>query len=125
MDGHFLLVLPTKESPAAIRTEELRLSARSESLLHLEKKRADLAENLRAFLAVVEVEIDIGCPAAGTDDVRRNHRRVRTVLNRSKGLTVKGFILNQELPVVFLSEVFFLNSGGSVRGGLGSTMKFL
>jgi hypothetical protein len=72
MDGHFLLMLPSKESQTAIRAKELRLFIDSESLLHLEKKRADLAENLRAFLSVVEVEIDTWRPAAEADDVNRN-----------------------------------------------------
>jgi hypothetical protein len=74
MDGHFLLMLPSKESQTAIRAKELRLFTDSESLLHLEQKRADLAENLRALLSVVEVEIDTWRPAAGTDDVNRNQR---------------------------------------------------
>jgi hypothetical protein len=72
MDSYFLLMLPSKESQTTIRTKELRLSAGSESLLHLEKKRANLAENLRAFLPVVEIEISVWCPAAGTDDVNWN-----------------------------------------------------
>jgi hypothetical protein len=74
MDGHFLLMFPSEESQTAIRAKELRLSAGSESLLHLEKKRADLAENLRAFLSVVEIEIDIWCSAAGAGDVNWNLR---------------------------------------------------
>lgn len=74
MDGHFLLMLPSKESQTAIRAKELRLFASSESLLHLEKKRANLAEDLRAFLAVVKVEIDAWRSAAGTDDMKRNLR---------------------------------------------------
>lgn len=72
MDSYFLLMLPSKESQATIRTKELRLSAGSESLLHLEKKRANFAENLRAFLPVVEVEISIWRSAAGTDDMHWN-----------------------------------------------------
>lgn len=72
MDGHFLLMLPSKESQTAIRAKELRLFTGSKSLLHLEKKRTYLAENLRAFLPVVEIEIDAWRPAAGADDVNRN-----------------------------------------------------
>ena len=72
VDCHFLLMLPSKESQTTIRAEELGLFTGSESLLHLKKKRADLAENLRAFLSVVEIEIDTRCPAAGADNVNRN-----------------------------------------------------
>jgi hypothetical protein len=72
VDGHFLLMFPSKESKTAIRAEELRLFTGSESLLHLEQKRTDLAENLRAFLPVVEIEIDAWRPAAEADDVNRN-----------------------------------------------------
>jgi len=46
MDGHFLVLLPAKESPTAIRAKELRLFAGSESLLHLKQKSADLTEDL-------------------------------------------------------------------------------
>jgi len=72
VDGHFLLMLPSKESQTAIRAEELRLFTDSESLLHLEKKRTDLAKDLGAFHSVVEIEIDAWRPAAGADDVNRN-----------------------------------------------------
>ena len=53
-------------------TEELRLSVAPEALLKLEEMRADLAENLRAFLSVVEVEIDVRRATARTDDMHWN-----------------------------------------------------
>jgi hypothetical protein len=43
-----------------------------EALLYLEEVQADLAENLRAFFSVVEIEVAVGRTAAGTDDLRRN-----------------------------------------------------
>lgn len=72
MDGHFLLMFPSKESQTAMWAKEFRLFTNSESLLHLEQKRADLAEDLRTFHPVVEVEINAWRPAAWADDVDRN-----------------------------------------------------
>jgi hypothetical protein len=53
-------------------TEELRLSVGSEALLKLEELRANLAENLRALLSVVEVKVGAWRSAAGTDDMHWN-----------------------------------------------------
>ena len=53
-------------------TKKLRLPVGSEALLELEELRANLAENLRSFLSVVEVEISIWRSAAGTDDMHWN-----------------------------------------------------
>lgn len=39
------------------------------SLLKLEQLRAHLAENLGAFLSVVEVEVDVWRATAGADDM--------------------------------------------------------
>lgn len=50
-------------------TEELRLPVGFKALLKLEELRAHLAENLGAFLAVVEVEVDVWRTAAGADDM--------------------------------------------------------
>lgn len=72
VNGHFLLQFPSKESQTTMGTEELRLSVGSEALLELEELRANLAENLRALLSVIEVEISIWCSAAGTDDMHWN-----------------------------------------------------
>jgi hypothetical protein len=74
VDGHFLLMLPSKESQPTIRAEELRLFTGSESLLHLEQKGTDLTEDLGTFHTVVEIEIDAWRPAAWADDVDRNQR---------------------------------------------------
>ena len=53
-------------------TEELRLPVCFEALLKLEELRTHLAENLRAFLSVVEVEIGIWRATAWTDNMRRS-----------------------------------------------------
>ena len=50
-------------------TEELRLPVGFEALLKLEELRADLAEDLGAFLSVVEVEVGVWCTTTGTDDM--------------------------------------------------------
>jgi hypothetical protein len=55
-----------------MRTEEFRLPVGFEALLKLEELRAHLAENLRTFFSVVEVEIDVWRATAGTDDMHRN-----------------------------------------------------
>ena len=55
-----------------MRTEELRLPVGFKALLKLEQLRADLAEDLRAFLSVVEVEVGVWRPTAGTDDMSWN-----------------------------------------------------
>lgn len=72
VNGHFFLRLPAKKSQSAVRTEELRLPVGFKSLLKLEKLRAYLTENLRAFLSVVEVEVGGWRATAGTDDMRWN-----------------------------------------------------
>lgn len=46
--------------------KEIRLPACLETLLELEELRANLAENLGAFLSVVEVEIGAWRATAGT-----------------------------------------------------------
>lgn len=53
-------------------TKELRLSIGFKSLLKLEQLRAHFAENLGAFLAVVEVEVDVWRATAGADDMHWN-----------------------------------------------------
>ena len=52
--------------------KELRLPVRFKTLLKLEELRADLAEDLGAFLSVVEVEVGTGCATAGADSMYRN-----------------------------------------------------
>ena len=94
-------------------------------MLKLEEMRADFAENLRTFFPVIEVEVIAWRAAARTDDMRWDRQRPGPLFHRRKGLSVAEFKLDQELPVIFLVEDFFLNSGGSVSGGLGSTMKLL
>jgi len=83
MDGYFLLMLPSKESQTTMRTKELRLSAGSESLLHLEKMGTDFTANLRAFNSVVEIEIDAWRSTTKTDDLYRHQRGFSTLLHRS------------------------------------------
>lgn len=53
-------------------TEEFRLPVGFEALLKLEELRANLAENLGAFLSVVEVEVGMWRATAGTDNVKWN-----------------------------------------------------
>jgi len=93
--------------------------------MHLKKVRTYFTENLGSFLPVIEVEVGVWRTTAGADYMSRNRRRASSQLDLSKRLTVQIFVLNQKLLVVFLAEVFFLNFGGSVSGGSGSTMKFL
>jgi hypothetical protein len=55
-----------------MRTEEFRLPVGFKSLLKLKKLRAHLAENLRAFLSIVEVEVGVWRATAWADDMDRN-----------------------------------------------------
>lgn len=55
-----------------MRAKELRLPVGFETLLKLEEPRANLAENLGAFLSVVEVEVGVWCTTTGTDGMRWN-----------------------------------------------------
>ena len=55
-----------------MRTEELRLPVCFEALLKLKELRADLAENLGAFLSIVEVEVGVWCTTAGTGNMSWN-----------------------------------------------------
>ncbi|MEI6704646.1 MAG: hypothetical protein WCL71_14115 [Deltaproteobacteria bacterium] len=50
-------------------TEELRLPVGFKALLKLEELRAHLAENLRTFLSVVEVEVGMWRTTTGADDM--------------------------------------------------------
>jgi len=52
-----------------VRTEELRLPVGFKALQKLEELRAHLAENLGAFLSVVEVEVGVWRTTTGTDDM--------------------------------------------------------
>ena len=52
------------------------------------------------------------------------HQGILTWFYRGKGLAVEGLVASQDFPVVLRLNGFFLVSGGSVRGGLGSTEKF-
>jgi len=93
VNGHFLLGFPAKQSKTAIGTEKLRFSRIPEPVLDLEEMAADLAFDLRALLAVVEVEIVVGRIAAQADYVFGSLRGVPAGLYRRKGLAVKGFVL--------------------------------
>jgi hypothetical protein len=53
-----------------VRTEELRLPVGFEALLKLKELRTHLAEDLRAFLSVVEVEVGVWRTTTGTDYMR-------------------------------------------------------
>jgi hypothetical protein len=57
-----------------VGTEELRLPVGFEALLKLEQLRAHFAENLGAFLSIVEVEVDVWCATAGANDMHWNRR---------------------------------------------------
>lgn len=72
VNGHFFLRLPAKENQSAVRTEEFRLPVCFEALLKLEELRAHLAEDLRAFLSVVEVGVGMWRTTAGADDMSWN-----------------------------------------------------
>ena len=50
-------------------TEELRLPVGFKAPLKLEELRTHLAENLGAFLSVVEVEVGVWRATAGTEDM--------------------------------------------------------
>ena len=63
-------------------------------MLGLEQMATNLAFDLRAFLAVVEVEIIVGCLAAEADHLFRNSLDgIAMRLNRSKRLSVRRLVL--------------------------------
>jgi hypothetical protein len=93
MDCYFRLDFPAEKSQAAVRAEQLRFPPVPEPVLDLKEMTADLAFDLRAFLAVVEVEIAAGRIAAQADDLIRDLWRVPAGLNGRKGLAVKGLVL--------------------------------
>lgn len=64
------------------------------SVLDLKEVPADLAFDLRAFFAVVEVEIFVGRIAAKADDLVRDLWRVTTGLYGTKRLTVKELVFS-------------------------------
>lgn len=55
-----------------MRAEEFRLPVGFEALLKLKELRAHLAEDLRAFLSVVEVEVGVWRTTTVADDMRWN-----------------------------------------------------
>jgi len=93
VNGHFLLEFPAKQSKTAMGAEQFRFSPVPEPVLDLKELTADLAFDLRTFLAVVEVEIVVGCAAAKAVYLIRDLRGVPAGLNRRKGFAVKGFVL--------------------------------
>jgi hypothetical protein len=93
VDGYFLLNFPAEERQSAMGTEELRFSVVPEAVPDLEEKAANLASDLRAFLAVVEVEIIVGCLAAEADHLFRYPWGIAMRLNWSKRLSVNRFVV--------------------------------
>jgi hypothetical protein len=74
--------------------EELRFPVVPEAVLDLEEMATNLAFDLRAFLAVVEVEIIVRRLAAETDYLFRNPLgRIAMRLNWSKWLSVNRLVL--------------------------------
>jgi len=62
---------------------------------------ADFAFELRTFVAVVEIEIDVRGIAYRADCKRWNLGRVGSLLNRAKRVAVVSLILSQNELVVF------------------------
>lgn len=71
---------------------------------------ADLAFKLRAFVAIIVIEIDVRGIAHSAGCVRWNFGRVGPLLNRAKRVAVVGLILSQKELIVFnrLSRLFRL-----------------
>jgi hypothetical protein len=94
VNGYFLLSFPAEERQPAMGAEELRFPVVPEAVLDLEEMATNLAFDLRAFLAVVEVEIIVGRLAAKTDYLFRNPLgRIAMRLNWSKWLSVNRLVL--------------------------------
>jgi hypothetical protein len=93
MDGYFRPDFPAEKSQAAVRAEQLRFPAVPEPVLDLKEMTADLAFDLRAFFAVVEVEIAMGRIAAQADDLIRDLWGVSAGFYGPKGLAVNRLVL--------------------------------
>jgi hypothetical protein len=94
VNGYFLLSFPAEERQPAIGTEELRFPIVPEAVLDLKEMATNLAFDLRTFLAIVEVEIIMGCLAAKTDHLLRNSLGgIALRFNRSKRFTVRCLVL--------------------------------
>ena len=94
MNGYFLLIFPAEERQPAIGAEELRFPVVPEAVLDLEEMATNLAFDLRAFLAIVEVEIIMGCLAAKTGYLLRNSLGgIALRFNWSKRFIVRCLVL--------------------------------
>jgi hypothetical protein len=94
VNGYFLLSFPAEERQPAMGAEELRFSVVPEAVLDLEEMATNLAFDLRAFLAVVEVEIIVRRLAAEADHLLRDSLDgIAMRLNRSKRLSVNRLVL--------------------------------
>lgn len=78
INGHFFFLFPGEEGVLAVGAVVLGLTL-AESFLLLKELAADLAEELRSFLAVVVVEIGMGGLAGRAAGVLRDPRRTGPV----------------------------------------------
>ena len=73
VDGHFFSLFPGEEGVLAVGAEVLCLTL-AESFLLLKEFPADLAQELGSFLAVIVVEVGMGCLAGGAAGALRHAR---------------------------------------------------
>ena len=71
VDGHFFSLFPGEEGVLAVGAEVLCLTL-AESFLLLKEFPADLAQELGSFLAVIVVEVGMGCLAGGAAGALRD-----------------------------------------------------
>jgi len=81
VDGHFFSLFPPEKGVVAVGAVVLSFS-RAESFLLLKEFPADLAEELGTLLAVIVVEIGMGCLAGGAAGSLRDPRGAGPVFYR-------------------------------------------
>lgn len=118
VNGDLRLFLPSEKGVLAMGAKEIGFVTVAKPFAELGQLTANLAANLGFFLAVVVVEVNVGCVAMKAGGYFRDFEIIRGVIDRLERFVVLGSVLLQDYLEVFR---FFLGFGLSVNGGLGST----
>lgn len=93
VDRDLFSQLPAKEREIAVGAEIFRLLVFTEALVGLKEMAADLASDLRTFVAIVVVEIIVRSAAEGAGNQLWHRMRLPPSFDGAKRLSLKRLIL--------------------------------
>jgi len=99
VDGHFFSLFPGEESVVAVGAVVLCLTL-AESFFLLKEFPAELAEELGSLLAVIVVEVGMGCLAGGAAGGLRDPRGAGAAFYGREGFSMLLFVGGQEIPPI-------------------------